>query len=134
MRRQINKKGSPDARRMRENVMLICLNYGLTGANFIISSIFESNPSDPSDPDFRYGMLIGIVMLCMVPLSYFDDRKEMCGKLNVVATSIGLLGLSLWISYMYLSWWYMIPYAVKVVISMSIVYIKHTRHKKKKPK
>lgn len=131
MRRQINKKGSPDARRMQENVMLICLNYGLTGANFIISSIFESNPSDP---DFRYGMLIGIVMLCMVPLSYFDDRKEMCGIFNVVGTSIVHLGLSLWISYMYLSWWYMIPYAVEVVISMSVVYIRHTRHKKKKPK
>lgn len=133
MRKRINKKSSPDARRMQENVLLICLNYGFIGANFIISSIFSSIfESSPSDPDFRHGMLIGIVMLCMVPLSYFDDRKGMRGKLNVVATSIAHLGLSLWISYMYLSWWYMILYAVEVVISMSIVYIKHTRHKKKK--
>lgn len=128
-KRKINKRApnSPNTRRMQENILLICLNYVYMGIDFIIASIIECNPSDP---DFKYGMILGILMLCMVPISYFDDREERRGKLYAVMGFIVHLGISIGISLMYLCWWNMILYAVEFVISMSIVYIKHTRYKK----
>ena len=111
---------------LQKNMLLICLNYGFTGTNLIISSIFENNLSDPY---YKISIMLGIVMLSMVPISYFDKRNEMRGKFNVIMCCIMHFALSLWISYIYLSWWIMIFYVVEVMISMSIVL---TRRDKKR--
>lgn len=125
------KQDSANTSRLQENMLLICLSYGFTGANFIISSIVEINSNNV---DCKISIMLGIIMLCMVPISYFDKRKEMRGKLNVIMCCIMHFALSMGISYTYLSWWIMILYIVEVMISISIVLIKRIRYQKSNPK
>ena len=72
-------------------------------------------------------------MLCMVPISHFDKRNEMRGKFNVIMSGIMHLVLSLWISYLYLSWRIIIIYAIESVIYVSVAYIKHKTGDGSKP-
>lgn len=127
MKKQNVKIGSTNIRRLPENVLLICMNYGFTGVNFIISGIFEINSNDS---DYEMSIMIGIIMLCMVPISYFDRRKEMCGKFSVTVSCIMHFALSIWTAYICLLGWIMILYAVEVLISMGIIFIKSRRYQK----
>lgn len=117
--------------RLQENILLICLSYGFTGVNFIISSIFENNLNDAH---YKMSIILGIVMLCMVPISYFDTRKEMRGKLNVIGCCVMHFALSLWISWLHLSWRTMILYAIEVAVAISVILLKRARNQKSDPK
>lgn len=110
--------------REHKNIPYICMSYGFTGANFIISGICVDGSNGSFD---KLSIMFGIVMLCMVPISFFDRRKEMCGKLSVIMGCIMHLVLSLGISCLYSSWWIMVLYAVEAVIYMIVVFARHNR-------
>lgn len=133
MKKNTVKKSSINAPFFQEkiNVLLICLSRGFTGANFIISCIFENNLYDKYCKTFIY---TGIIMLCMVPLAYFDERKEMRGKFIVIMSCIMHFVLSLLIAYALKSLRIIAFYVIEVVIIISIVYIKHTRYQKNNQK
>ena len=124
MQKQTINQKSSNVFCMQINTLLTCLSYGFVGANFIIASIFESH-----HPYNKTSIMLGIVMLCMVPVSCFDKRKEMRGKFSATASFIIHFVLSIGIAYMYESWHIMILYAVEVMISMSFL-IKHIWRKK----
>lgn len=128
MKKQTIHQRSSNVFCMQINILLICLSYGFTGTNFIIASIFGSH-----HPYNKISIMLGIVMLCMVPISCFDKRKEMRGKFSATASCMIHFVLSIGIAYMYESWQIMILYAVEVVISMSFL-IKHIWSKKRNKK
>lgn len=127
MKKGTSNKSFANAPRLQSNILLICLGYGFTGVNLIVSSILANNSNDVS---YKLSIMLGIVMLCMVPISYFDPREDMRGKLNAIMSCIMHLVFSLCISYFYSSWRTLIVYAIEVLISMSIVYLQHKQAKK----
>lgn len=118
MKKRTTKKEFANWPRLQEYILLICLNYGFTGVNFIILGMIEVNKNKHG---FYSSIMLGIVMLCMVPISYFDPRKENRDKSYAIVSCIIHFVLSLFMSYTF--WWIMVFYAVEVVISISIVFI-----------
>ena len=130
MKKQSFRKNAFDVSRIY--VLLICLSYGFTGANFILSSICNNQ----NDSYYKVSIMLGIVMLCMIPVSWFDKRKEMRGKMYVVVCCVMHVMLSIWIAYFNSSWRIMILYAVEVIVYFGIVFynIKTHRHKERTPR
>ena len=70
----------------------------------------------------KNSLFLGVVMLCMVPISYFDPRKEMRGKFSVIMSCIMHLVISIWISYVQWSWKIMAIYIIEVIMIMGIIW------------
>lgn len=113
IKRNINKLSLP------VNITVICLSYGFNGINFILSCIIENNCNDVY---CKNSLFLGVVMLCMVPISYFDQRKEMRGKFSVIMSCIMHLVISIWISYVQWSWKIMAIYIIEVIMIMGIIW------------
>ena len=99
---------------MRKNLILICLNYGFIGINFIISCFFKGNPN------YKISIMLGIVMLFMVPISCLHKRESMRGKFNVVGTCIMHLVSILSLSWFYSSWQMVILGVFEIVVSIIV--------------
>ena len=111
-----------------ERVLIICMNYGFTGLNFLISNVLKGNPTEAY---YKISIILGLVFLGMVPLSYFDKRKEMRGGFNMVLSSFAHCVLSVCISYFYFSWFTMIIYVFEVAVSVGVVTVKFSKNQKK---
>lgn len=100
------------------NLILICMSYGYTGMNSIISA-FIYNSKD----FFAWGTAIslGIIMLCMIPTSIYDPRPELRTKGYVVGTSILHFTVSLGASYICSSWFMVFIYAVEMIIYTIVI-------------
>ena len=96
-----------------KNLLLICLSYGFTGINFILSGIISNETYS------KILILFGIIMLCMVPISYIDKRKEMQGKFYAIACCLMHFLLSLLVS-VFLLWWVILLYIGEIIITFSI--------------
>ncbi len=131
MKKRIDKKASLKRVHLQESMLLICSSYGSTGINFIAPCFFEANQNNPF---YKSSIVLGIVMLCMVSISFFDPRPEMHGRLNTFLCCIMHFALSLWLAHVFLSWWIMILYAVEVAITMSFISLKRAKNRRKRPK
>lgn len=105
---------------LRENILLICLAYGFSGFNCILTGVCTFHTAASVA---KAVIILGIVFVCMVPVSFFDRRKGMCGMLNVILTCIMHLLLSLAASCYYSIWWMMVVYAGEAVCAVIAVLI-----------
>ena len=80
---------------------------------------------------FRHCILLGIIMLCVIPISIHDDRKEMRGNLYTVMTLIGGLVLSIFSAIAASSWWIVLLYFVETTASVAVIKLLRYRHRKK---
>lgn len=115
----------------RRNKLLICIGYGFTGINCIVSSVCTYNHTG-SDIRERF-ILFGIIMLGMVPLSYFDTRKEMHMDFMVIIDYVMYFLIMCFISKLYSSWKIMILFVVEVLVLLfSLITVKHVKRIRKK--
>lgn len=99
---------------------LICFSYGFAGVNFIVASFFRNNDSKI--------LFFGIVLLCMVPISCYDDRKEMRGATYAKLSCAAHLMLSLFASALS-SWWMMALYVAEVIVIASFLFMCYAKKK-----
>lgn len=120
---------------LEENILLISSSYGFSGLNCIVAGLYSSYMTQ--EPLDGYAIIIGIIMLCMTPISILDRRSNMCGMLAVVCTCIIHLALSLAVSYVFSLWWIMGAYICEVALCFSIIFVRGRKFrkqvKKKKP-
>ena len=114
---RVKKKIFTKLHLFQSKVLLICLFYGFTGMNFLVSSIFWWNPGEVYP---KLSIMLGVVMLSMVPISFFDNRKEMRGTFNLIVTVIIHFVFSIWLSWIHLSWSFLILYVCEVVVALLI--------------
>ena len=115
----------------RNKRLLICLLYGCTGVNFIVSSLFSWNP-DNAYP--KLSLMLGVIMLSMVPISLFDNREEMRGTFNVIITSIIHFVFILCLSWIHSTWCFLILYVCELLCIILICVIELKRSDKKTQK
>ena len=128
MKYKANKKTPVNIAYLKKNLILICLSYFFAGFNVIISAVCGNSPDDKF---FKITILLGVVLLCRVPLAYFDTRREMQGKSYVVACMVIHLIFSLFAAYIFSFWWTMLFYAIEVPVSMGIFVAKKRTRKRK---
>ena len=102
---------------LEENILLICLFYGFSGINCILAGACGENLPESMN---KVAIALGIVFLCMVPVSFFDRRKGMCRIDSVILTGILHLFFSLAASYAFSAWWLMVVYAGEVLFAVLI--------------
>lgn len=115
-----NKKTNVEHRNiphLEENIFLICLFYGFSGLNCILAGLCAVNPGESLD---KVAIALGIIFLCMVPISFFDRRKGMCKMDSVILTGILHLFFSVAASYAFSAWWLMGVYAAEVLCAVFI--------------
>ena len=100
------------------NILTICSAYGFAGINVIASTFFTSASDYVYD---KKAFFLGIVLLCMVPISLFDARKEMRGRFNAIVCCVIYFMLSIWAAYMS-SWWLLLLCAVETAIFMCFIF------------
>ena len=121
MKKRTSPKKSSSVSRLDKNVLSICFSYGFTGVNCIISSIINNN----ADKNYnKIAIVLGVIMFCMVPVSYLDKRKELRSTLSVILCCTLHLAFSICISCIHSSWNIMLLYAVEVIIIISVAYLK----------
>ena len=119
MKYQINKK---KISKFKKNLLIICLSYFCSGLNMIIPAVCRYNPDNTL---CKISIFLGIILFFMVPVSFFDDRKEMMGNFYTIMCMFMHLLFSLIASYIFSFWWTMLIYIVEVVISISIIIVKN---------
>ena len=105
----------------RHRLLIICLCYGFCAINFIIP--FFVNQNMRTGPE----LILGIVMLCMIPISCYDNRDEMRGKLYMILCCIMHFALAVFVSFLY-SWYYMILFFFEALITLSVICIQYRRN------
>ena len=107
-------------------ILFICFCYGFTGINFIITGMVVGLHSKY----FISCIIIAIIMLCMVPVSLFDERKEMRGKFSAIVCGVMHFVISIFISYIHSFWSFMVLYVAEFIISMiSVRVVMNKKHK-----
>ncbi len=111
----MNKKNTIlDIGKTGKYILFICLSYGFTGINLIIFSVVEGLHSK----FFTHSVVIAVIMLCMIPVSLLDNRKEMRGKLNAIMCGVIHFVMSICISCIHSFWLFMVLYVLEFVVSL----------------
>ena len=97
-------------------MLLICASYGFSGVNLFIGEIISEKVNS-------LGILWGILMLAMVPISWYDKRKEMRGFGNAIASCCVHIFTSFFSMGMYETNSVMIAYGLEVALIVTIIYI-----------
>lgn len=106
--------------RLTRNTIIIMLAYFFSGVNLTLSRwTFLKDTDVVNFPDFS---LIGIIMLFMVVITYFDERKENRGMLAMVAALIMHYAFCIVLTYLFSLWWLLV-YVCELVIGFCIIII-----------
>lgn len=97
-------------------MLLICASYGFSGVNLFVGEIISEKVNS-------LGILWGILMLAMVPISWYDKRKEMRGFGNAIASCFVHIFTSFFSMGMYETNGVMIAYGLEVALIVTIIYI-----------
>lgn len=91
---EANRRNTPH---LYLNILMISMFYGFTGLNMLLLSLLSEIFS-------KRGICLGIIFVCLIPITIYDRRKEMCGIGRVIMVGIIHLVSCLSISY-FLSVW-----------------------------
>ena len=109
---------------LRENTIIIVMGYFFLGFNIVISGILELYVFKTGNTAMgKYNIVMGILfMLCMVPASILDNRKEMRGTSATVSLIVGHIAVCILFSFIWSFWWMAIC-AGEIVLCVLILYI-----------
>lgn len=96
------------------NAVIICLLYFFTGINFIGSGVRKNIGNTDSLGNSL--IALGIIMLIVCVISYFDQRKEMRSAFSTLATGIMHLLMAVLISLTDTVWWIAI-YLLEIILT-----------------
>ena len=82
--------------------IIIYLNFAFAGANFVFAG---TNSIVSYESDAWEELIVGIVLLCMVPISMLDSRTEMNGTGYAVAVVIMHFALCVLLSFLHSFIW-----------------------------
>lgn len=105
---------------LKENTVIIVLSYFFSGINLIFAGGYCIKITEA---DYLKSLiLVGAVMLMMVPISIFDNRRKMRGKLACILGCIMHLACCIMLSYI-LSLWWMAVYVCEILLCILAIIV-----------